>query len=114
MSDDAALAHAGYNDAAIAFAATHNQIDSPPKVRSHWAFEPRGQRFQRSSLCSNEPRRGKVPLFFLRIHRFLIVQATPTTKTGPRHCATVSAVPIAGDGNTSLRNRTIRIEVEAP
>ena len=58
LGDDAALAHAGDDDAAAGIAALHDQLDGAFKVGSHGAFEARGEGQQRLSLDPDQLRGG--------------------------------------------------------
>ncbi len=54
LRDDAALAHAGDDDAASRLTAAKDQLDSSGEGRGHGAFEPRGEREEALRLGADE------------------------------------------------------------
>jgi hypothetical protein len=75
LGDDAALAHAGDDDAAAVVAAAQDELDGAGKVGGHGTFEARGEGLERGSLGAHE--RGGVETGWIgrAVHRLLMVSA---------------------------------------
>ena len=87
LGDDAALAHAGDDHAAVRFAAADDQVDGAVEAGLHRAFETAGEGFEGGCFGAHQGRglqavRIRRSFAIRGIHRFLMVTARGTKGPG--------------------------------
>jgi len=75
LSDDAALAHAGDDDAATIVTAAEDERDGSGEVGGHGTFKARGEDFERGGLGADEGGWLETGWIWRAVHRLLMVSA---------------------------------------